>query len=123
MAPSEEHASVIYANEMARLKEGHALWIPEGSRGSATIQHGDVGFIDRNGAFSFLFSVDILEQNNEARNMDRYVPENAREYFDFGSIGNMIKTIDTYLKPDLYKTATVKQKKLSGATGGSVRPS
>lgn len=120
MAPSDKPTSAVYADELSCLNEGHAIWIPEGPNQSEEVQLGDVGYINKDGAFIFLFNVDLCSKEIEARCMERFLPKDMCNYFDFDKIRQFIKTYDNYMKPNLYSSRTVKKRELGGTLEGSV---
>lgn len=120
MSPSIRHASAVYADELAYLKEGHAIWIPEGPNDSAEVQLGDVGYINAYGAFIFLFSVDKRNENIAGRRMAKYPRLAECLYFNFEDTlsSDTIITYDKYMQPEVYKSRTVKTKQFGETAGG-----
>ena len=49
------HISDIYASQMEALGKGHPLWYPDGSKHTASIEIGDVGYF-HSGVFTRMFN-------------------------------------------------------------------
>lgn len=98
------------------------MWIPEGPNGSPEVQLGDVGYINANGAFIFLFNVDYLvkDEATGTTSMAKYLSEDACHYFSFETITDLIKTYADYLKSGLLQSRTITEKKFDGTVGGLV---
>lgn len=118
--PSPPRVSELYATQMASLKSGHALWRPEGRDGSDEIQVGDVGFIDSDGSFVFLFSIDKEFDNHPSRGMRRYLPESICHYFDFDDTYVVITTTSDCMGPGVYSSRTIRCITTTSATTPSI---
>lgn len=106
MAPPT--VAAVYANGLAHLGYGHALWWPEGPHDSDEVRIGDVGYINYNGAFIVLFNIDERSKNDPDKDMRRWLPEEACRYFSFSQV--MVKRQDRYMPPDAYRSHSVKMR-------------
>lgn len=114
------HASQIYATELANLKHGHPLWIPEGSDRFPDIVIGDVGYINSVGIFEYFFNVQEKYKDDPGRKMKFFIPESECEYFNFGDKTSEPQTVVNYLRPGEHCSRTMKKIELEGSLGGYV---
>ena len=121
MAPLEKPTPNIYADALSTRGYGHALWIPEGADRSAETQIGDVGYINKIGAFIFLFSIDEKYKTDEKRNMERWLPPDECHYFDFTDSQRDSFSFFAPAKTE-YLSRGVERRNMEGNVGGYVYP-
>lgn len=119
MAPSYDEAHpVVYANCLACQKRGHALWFPEGPDGSDEVQVGDVGYINRDGKFLFLFNIEEKANTSPTRGMRRFLSSKPCNFFDFENPDVIITTTADELQPNVYTSKSMTKRDIAGKVGG-----
>ena len=121
MAPPDKPTPSIYSDALSNRGYGHALWLPEGTNNSAEIQIGDVGYINKFGAFTFFFSIDEKYKADKTRNMEKWLPPDECQYFDFTNLQRNAFGNFAPAKSEYY-SGGVKRRDIAGNVGGYVCP-
>jgi hypothetical protein len=109
--------SIIYAEELSKLGYGHPLWLPEGSSDSQAAELGDVGYIDEDGAFEFMFNFRLDYKGHQDKDMGRFIPPGQCHYF---ASDDLNERSYYYLDPGHYRSHSVNALDTGAEAGGYV---
>ncbi|KAI0092298.1 hypothetical protein BDY19DRAFT_591513 [Irpex rosettiformis] len=106
-------AARVYAEQLNRFSYGHALWWPEHTKGpngrKREIDIGDVGYVDKDGAFHPLFNVTYAA--DDERNANR-VPAGNFVVLDYHA--GSVETKESFLPPGPLHSSSVSSRSIEG---------